>query len=59
MSEAESANMPVEFEVKVMKIGTGHAIIIPKAVVTGFKLEKGDKLRMTVIDGEITLRKTS
>lgn len=49
--------MPVEFDVKVMKIGTGLAVIIPKAVAAGFKIEKGDKLKMIVVDGEIKLRK--
>lgn len=58
MEPSQSENMPVEFDVKVMKIGTGLAVIIPKAVAAGFKIEKGSMLKMIVVDGEIKLRKT-
>jgi len=57
MRPTESESMPVEFEVKIMKLGTAYGIIIPKPVISGFKLEKGSKLKMTVIDGEISLKK--
>ncbi|MDG6988477.1 MAG: AbrB/MazE/SpoVT family DNA-binding domain-containing protein [Nitrososphaerota archaeon] len=49
--------MPVEFEVKVQKIGSSLEAVIPKPLADGYKIKKGDVL-VWVADGPtITVRK--
>ncbi len=55
MNESNNTNMPVEFNIKVMKLGTGLAVVIPKPVTTGFKIQAGDKLKLLAVANEIKL----
>lgn len=47
--------MPLEFTATVMKVGNGLLITLPKAVCDGFKIEKGDQLKLRVKDDEIVI----
>ena len=42
--------MPTRYTVTVTSVGTSSIIVLPKPVVDGFNLKKGDRLEMTVTD---------
>jgi len=41
--------------VTVTSVGTSSIIVLPKPVVDGFNLRKGDRLEMTVTDNGINI----
>jgi AbrB family looped-hinge helix DNA binding protein len=45
--------MPTRYTVKVTSVGSSSIIVLPKPVVDGFNLQKGDRLEMTVTDNGI------
>lgn len=49
--------MPVQFKVKLTKIGNSLRITIPKPVVDGLSLKRGDMLILTVTDNEFSVRR--
>jgi putative addiction module antidote len=51
--------LPIEFKVKVAKIGNSLRATIPKPIVDGIGLKKGDTLILTVSDSEIKIRKAN
>jgi bifunctional DNA-binding transcriptional regulator/antitoxin component of YhaV-PrlF toxin-antitoxin module len=42
--------MPTRYTVTVTSVGSSSIIVLPKPVVDGFNLKKGDRLAMTVTD---------
>ena len=50
--------MPVEFRVRLTKIGNSLRITIPKPVVSGLGLRERDMLVLTVTDSRIMVRKS-
>ncbi len=49
--------MPIEFTVKVQRAGNSLQIVLPKPLTEGLKIKKGDSLKLSVVDSEITVRK--
>jgi AbrB family looped-hinge helix DNA binding protein len=49
--------MPVEFKVKVVKVGNSLRITIPKEVAESMKLKAGDIVKVSLTDDEIVVRK--
>jgi AbrB family looped-hinge helix DNA binding protein len=49
--------LPVEFRVRLTKIGNSLRITIPKPVVDGLRLRERDTLVVTVTDSQIMVRK--
>ncbi|MGP8069372.1 MAG: AbrB/MazE/SpoVT family DNA-binding domain-containing protein [Candidatus Bathyarchaeia archaeon] len=49
--------MPVQFKMKLAKVGNSLRVTIPKPVVEGLGLKGGDMLMLSVTDGEIRVRK--
>jgi AbrB family looped-hinge helix DNA binding protein len=49
--------MPVKFKMKLAKVGNSLRLTIPKPVVDGLGLKKGDFLVLSVSDSEISVRK--
>jgi AbrB family looped-hinge helix DNA binding protein len=49
--------MPIEFRVKVQKVGGSLQITIPKPICESLRISKGDNLSLTVSDSEISVRK--
>ena len=49
--------MPVQFRVKLTKIGNSLRITIPKPLVDGLGLKQGDMLILTVTDSQIKIDK--
>ena len=45
--------MPTRYTVTVTSVGSSSVIVLPKPVVDGFNLKKGNKLDMTVTDSGI------
>jgi AbrB family looped-hinge helix DNA binding protein len=45
--------MPTKYTVTVTALGTSSVIVLPKPVVDGFNLGKGDKLELIVKDDGI------
>jgi AbrB family looped-hinge helix DNA binding protein len=45
--------MPTRYTVTVTSVGSSSIIVLPKPVVDGFNLKKGDRLEMTVTDNGI------
>jgi AbrB family looped-hinge helix DNA binding protein len=45
--------MPTRHTVTVTSVGSSSVIVLPKPVVDGFNLKKGDRLEMTVTDNGI------
>jgi AbrB family looped-hinge helix DNA binding protein len=45
--------MPTRYTVTVTSVGSSSVIVLPKPVVDGFNLKKGDRLGMTVTDDGI------
>lgn len=50
-------DVPVEFTLKVRKIGNSLSVVIPKPVCVGLGIKEGDQITLTVSDNEITIRK--
>ena len=48
-------NMPTRYTVTVTSVGTSSIIVLPKPIVDGFNLRKGDRLEMTVTDNGINI----
>ena len=46
-------NMPTRYTVTVTSVGSSSVVVLPKPVVNGFNLKKGDRLEMTVTDNGI------
>lgn len=42
--------MPMKYMVTLTSVGTSFVIVVPKAVVDGFNLTKGQKLQVIVTD---------
>ena len=49
--------MPVVFEISAVKVGGSLRMTIPKEVATAMKIDKGDKLEVTMNNGEMVVRK--
>jgi AbrB family looped-hinge helix DNA binding protein len=49
--------LPVEFRVKLTKIGNSLRITIPKPVVDALRLRESDVLALTMTDHQIVVRK--
>jgi AbrB family looped-hinge helix DNA binding protein len=49
--------VPVQFRVKLTKIGNSLRITIPKPLVDGLGLKQGDMLILTVTDSQIKVSK--
>jgi AbrB family looped-hinge helix DNA binding protein len=47
--------MPTRYTVTVTSVGSSSIIVLPKPVVDGFNLKKGDRLEMTVTDNGINI----
>jgi bifunctional DNA-binding transcriptional regulator/antitoxin component of YhaV-PrlF toxin-antitoxin module len=47
--------MPAKYTVTVTAVGSSLVIVLPKPVVDGFDLKKGDRLGMTVTDDGIQI----
>ena len=47
--------MPVKYTVTLTSVGTSGVVTIPKPVIEGFGLQKGQKLKMTVTDDKIVI----
>jgi AbrB family looped-hinge helix DNA binding protein len=47
--------MPTRYTVTLTSVGSSSIIVLPKPVVDGFNLKKGDRLEMTVTDNGITI----
>jgi AbrB family looped-hinge helix DNA binding protein len=45
--------MPTRYTVTVTSVGSSSVVVLPKPVVDGFNLRKGDRLEMTVTDNGI------
>jgi AbrB family looped-hinge helix DNA binding protein len=45
--------MPTRYTVTLTSVGSSSIIVLPKPVVDGFHLKKGDRLEMTVTDNGI------
>jgi AbrB family looped-hinge helix DNA binding protein len=45
--------MPTRYTVTVISVGSSSVIVLPKPVVDGFNLKKGERLEMTVTDNGI------
>jgi AbrB family looped-hinge helix DNA binding protein len=45
--------MPTRYTVTLTSVGKSSIIVMPKPVVDGFNLKKGDRLEMTVTDNGI------
>lgn len=51
--------MPVEFKIKVVKIGNSLRITIPKEIAESLKLQTGDVVGISLDDTRIIVRKIS
>jgi antitoxin component of MazEF toxin-antitoxin module len=49
--------VPVEFQVRVQRVGFSFKITLPKDLARSFHVQKGDVLGLTLLDGEIRVRK--
>ena len=49
--------MPIEFTVKVQKVGGSLQIVIPKPIVDGLKIKQGDELTIIPTDDHFTVKK--
>ncbi len=49
--------MPVEFEVKVVKIGNSLRMTIPKEVCKAMDLKEGSTIGLTMTNGDFRVRK--
>ena len=47
--------MPTRYTVTVTSVGSSSVVVLPKPVVNGFNLKKGDRLEMTVTDNGIQI----
>jgi AbrB family looped-hinge helix DNA binding protein len=45
--------MPTRYTMTLTSVGSSSVIVLPKSVVDGFNLKKGDRLEMTVTDDGI------
>jgi AbrB family looped-hinge helix DNA binding protein len=45
--------MPTRYTVTLTSVGSSSVVVLPKPVVDGFNLKKGDRLEMTVTDNGI------
>ena len=45
--------MPTRYTVTVTSVGSSSVVVLPKPVVDGFNIKKGNKLEMTVTDNGI------
>jgi len=52
-----SESMPVEFVIKVVKVGNSLRITIPKEICTAIHLEEGSTVSLSLDDEEIIVRK--
>jgi putative addiction module antidote len=50
--------MPVEFKIKVVKVGNSLRVTIPKEIAESLKLRAGDTVGVSLDDDRITIRKT-
>ena len=51
--------MPIEFEIKVIRVGNSLRVAIPKEICRALRIEEGDSLLMTVTDSKILARRAS
>jgi bifunctional DNA-binding transcriptional regulator/antitoxin component of YhaV-PrlF toxin-antitoxin module len=49
----KAASMPMKFTVTVTSVGTSSVIVVPKPVLEGFGLKKGDTVNLLVTDSGI------
>ncbi len=49
--------MPVEFKMKLVKVGNSLRVTIPTEICDALKLVEGDTLGLTLTDGEIKVKK--
>ena len=48
---------PIQYTVKVQKVGTSLQMVIPKAVADGFEIRQGDEMVLTITGHEIVAKK--
>jgi antitoxin component of MazEF toxin-antitoxin module len=51
--------MPTKYTVTLSRMGTSSVIVVPRPVVDGFELKRGQKLHLIVTDEGITIPLTS
>jgi putative addiction module antidote len=49
--------MPIQFKMKLARVGNSLRVTIPKPVADGMRLREGDTLAISVTDSEIRIRK--
>ena len=49
--------MPIMFEISVVKVGGSLRMTIPKEIASAMKIDKGDKLEVTMNNGEMVVKK--
>lgn len=49
--------MPIMFEISVVKVGGSLRMTIPKEIADAMKIDKGDKLEVTMNNGEMVVKK--
>lgn len=49
--------MPIEFKMKLVKIGNSLRVTIPKEITEALSLKEGDTLGVTLNNSEILMRK--
>ncbi len=50
--------MPLEFRVKLVKIGNSLRLTLPKPAAEGLKWKEGEEITLTVTDHEVVLTKS-
>ncbi len=49
--------MPIEFQIKVVKVGNSLRMTIPKQIARAMDLIKGDTLLVSMTNGDMIVRK--
>ena len=49
--------MPIMFEISVVKVGGSLRMTIPKEIADAMKIDKGDKLEVTMNNGQMVVKK--
>jgi putative addiction module antidote len=49
--------MPLEFKMKLVKVGNSLRVTIPAEICEALRLSEGDTLGLAMTDGEIRVRK--
>jgi putative addiction module antidote len=55
--DGERIHLPIEFKMKLVKIGNSLRVTIPKEIIEALSLKEGDTLGVTLSNSEILIRK--